>query len=76
MLEKLSELSRSKRFKTDWLSHYDAKWVLQGPTFVGYYYCTEGLDPQSSFCVRVTLPTTNPQIELQLDYLVQSITFY
>jgi hypothetical protein len=53
-----------------------AKWVLQGPTFVGYYYCTEGLDPQSSFCVRVTLPTSNPQVELQLDYLVQSITFY
>lgn len=53
-----------------------AKWGLQGPNFVGYYYCTEGLDPQSSFCVRVTLPTSNPQIELQLDYLVQSITFY
>lgn len=53
-----------------------AKWVLQGPTFVGYYYCTEGLDPQTSFCVRVTLPTNNPMIELQLDYLVQSITFY
>jgi energy-coupling factor transporter ATP-binding protein EcfA2 len=30
MLEKLSELSRSKRFKTDWLSHYDAKRALQG----------------------------------------------
>jgi len=53
-----------------------AKWVLQGPNFTGYQYCTEGLDSQTSFCVRVTLPTSNPMIELQLDYLVQSITFY
>ena len=53
-----------------------AKWVRQGPTFVGYQYCTEGLDPQTSFCVRITLPTDNPMIELQLDYLVQSISFY
>lgn len=53
-----------------------AKWLRQGPTFVGYQYCTEGLDPQTSFCVRVTLPSDNPMIELQLDYLVESITFY
>lgn len=53
-----------------------AKWVRQGPTFVGYQYCTEGLDPQTTFCVRVTLPSANPMIELQLDYLVQSISFY
>ncbi|MBX3013203.1 MAG: hypothetical protein KF832_16920 [Caldilineaceae bacterium] len=53
-----------------------AKWVRQGPTFVGYQYCSEGLDPQSTFCVRVALPLGNPMIELQLDYLVQSITFY
>lgn len=53
-----------------------AKWVRQGPTFVGYQYCTEGIEPQTSFCIRVTLPTDSPMIELQLDYLVQSITFY
>lgn len=53
-----------------------AKWVRQGPNFVGYQYCTEGIEPQTSFCVRVTLPTDSPMIELQLDYLVQSITFY
>ncbi|MEZ4735867.1 MAG: hypothetical protein R3E79_52930 [Caldilineaceae bacterium] len=53
-----------------------AKWVLQGPNFTGYLYCTEGLDAQTSFCVRVTLPANNPMIQLQLDYLVQSITFY
>lgn len=53
-----------------------AKWVRQGPTYVGYQYCTEGLDAQTSFCVQVTLPLDNPMIELQLDYLIQSITFY
>jgi energy-coupling factor transporter ATP-binding protein EcfA2 len=30
MLTKLSELSLSKRHKSDWLSRSDAKWVLQG----------------------------------------------
>lgn len=53
-----------------------AKWVRQGPTSVGYQYCSEGLVPQTSFCVRVTVPINNPTIELQLDYLVQSISFY
>jgi hypothetical protein len=53
-----------------------AKWIRQGPTFVGYQYCTEGLAPQTSFCVQVTLPLNSQMVELQLDYLVQSITFY
>ncbi|MEZ4869823.1 MAG: hypothetical protein R3C14_51330 [Caldilineaceae bacterium] len=52
------------------------KWLRQGFDFVAYEYCTEGLNGQGSFCVRVTLPIANPMIELQLDYLVQSIVFY
>lgn len=52
------------------------KWLRQGVDYVGYQYCTSGLNNAGSFCVRVTTPVANPQIELQLDYLVQSIVFY
>ena len=53
------------------------KWIRQGPNYMTYQYCTTGYaDAGGSFCVRVTTPVHSPQLELQLDRLVSSITFY
>lgn len=52
------------------------KWLRQGPTYVIHEYCTRGLDNAGSFCVRVSLTTSNPMIEVQLERLVQSIVFH
>ncbi len=52
------------------------KWLRQGQGYVGYQYCTSGLNRDGTFCVEVTAATASPMIELQLDYLVRSIVFY